>query len=71
MQSRFTYTLKNDCRPLDIDTLEDGLNALCASELADYKCPMGYKMLESLPLTNSGKIDVMTLKADAEKRASL
>ena len=65
------YTLKKDAAISDIDAFEDTLNELCASELADYKCPVGYKLLKSLPLTNSGKIDVMALRADAENQVQL
>jgi hypothetical protein len=64
-------TLKKDAAISDIDAFEDTLNELCASELADYKCPVGYKLLKSLPLTNSGKIDVMALRADAENQVQL
>lgn len=61
------YTVKS--LPCDINALEDKLNLMCASELADYKCPVDYECLEKLPMTPSGKIDVMSLKQDAETKS--
>ena len=43
---------------------------MCEMELADYKCPVDYECMEKLPITPSGKIDVMALKADAEAKAT-
>lgn len=40
------YTLKKDAAISDIVAFEDTLNEFCASELADYKCPVGYKLLK-------------------------
>lgn len=63
------YTLKDKETPCDILGLEDQMNLMCELELADYKCPVGYECLEKLPITPSGKIDVMALKNDAETKA--
>ena len=62
------YTLKEKEIPCDISKLEDKLNLMCADELADYKCPIDYECLDKLPITPSGKIDVISLKEDAEKK---
>lgn len=64
------YTLKKD-RVVDINALEERISLMCETELADYKCPTAYECLEVLPLTGSGKIDVMTLKKDALEKAKL
>lgn len=62
------YTVKPECLPCDIDALENKLNLMCSKSLADYKCPYDYECIERLPLTPSGKIDVMTLRKDAEEK---
>lgn len=61
------YTLKNPEIPHDIKKIEETMNLMCELELADYKCPVSYECLEKLPLTPSGKIDVMLLKNKSSK----
>ena len=65
------YTLTNPENTCDIEKLEDRLNLMCQMELADYKCPVDYECVEKLPLTPSGKIDVLTLKKDAEEKSKV
>ena len=56
---------------LQIQKIEELANLRCARELADYKCPVAYEALEKLPITASGKIDVMTLRREAEEKAKV
>ena len=65
------YTLSNPETVQDIEKLEDRLNLMCQMELADYKCPVDYECIEKLPLTPSGKIDVLSLKEDAEEKSKV
>ena len=60
------YTLRDASS--DIKDVEETANLMCEMELADYKCPVDYECMEKLPITPSGKIDVMALKADAEAK---
>lgn len=62
------YTLRDASS--DIKDVEETANLMCEMELADYKCPVDYECMEKLPITPSGKIDVMALKADAEAKAT-
>lgn len=63
------YTLLDKDHPQDINDIEDTANLMCERELADYKCPLDYECLPTLPLTNSGKIDVLALREDAEAKS--
>lgn len=61
------YTLRD--QTCDIKDVEERANLMCELELADYKCPVAYECMEKLPITNSGKIDVMALRQDAEEKS--
>ncbi len=42
--------------------VEEELRACCASELPDYKQPARYELIDALPLTPIGKVDVKELR---------
>ena len=44
------------------EQVEEELRALCASELPDYKQPARYELIDALPLTPIGKVDVRRLR---------
>ena len=60
------YTLMEGVDPQLTAEIEELANLRCSTELADYKCPVAYEVKHKLPLTSSGKIDVMTLRKEAE-----
>ncbi len=62
------YTLIDDKYSSEVEDIEELANLRCSVELADYKCPVAYEVKERLPLTASGKIDVMTLRREAENK---
>ena len=43
------------------------LRSLCASELPDYKQPARYELIDALPLTPIGKVDVRRLRKGLKK----
>ena len=65
------YTLIDSAYDNEVEEIEELANLRCARELADYKCPVAYEALEKLPITASGKIDVMTLRREAEEKAKV
>jgi long-chain acyl-CoA synthetase len=50
--------------------LTDALNAWCRERLAGYKCPRGYTVLDTLPLSAAGKVLKTELRARATKAAA-
>ena len=46
------------------EQVEQELRTLCASELPDYKQPARYELIDVLPLTPIGKVDVKTLRRE-------
>ncbi len=60
------YTLMKGIDSQDVAEIEELANLRCSTELGDYKCPVAYEVKHKLPLTGSGKIDVMTLRKEAE-----
>ena len=51
--------------------IEDRINALCELQLQEYSLPIGFKFIDEMPQTNIGKIDIKTLKDDANKELSI
>lgn len=51
------FSIENDSKLTETD-----VEALCKGELADLYLPVGYKIVESIPLTDNGKVDYRELE---------
>ncbi len=52
------------------EQVEQELRTLCASELPDYKQPVRYELIDALPLTPIGKVDIKALRKSFIKKVS-
>lgn len=53
------------------EQVEPELRALCAEELPEYKQPVRYELIDALPLTPIGKVDVKALRKELGRGSSV